>query len=148
MKHLFKSLTLVALVLTFATSTTAQKDVKDEIMKANDRFMSLFAAGDATAFVKGMYTEDAQLMPPNAPMVTGHDNMIEMWGGMMEAGISPKVITASAEAYGKTAIETGTVEIYAGTDKVDEVKYMVIWKKEKSGWMMHKDIWNSSMPAH
>ncbi len=148
MKHLFKSLTLLAFVFALSTSLSAQKDVKDEIMQANERFMSLFAAGDASAFVSGMYTKDAQLMPPNGPLVTGYDNMVEMWGGMMQAGITPKVMTASAEAYGKTAIETGTVEIYAGDEKVDDVKYMVIWKKEKGEWMMHKDIWNSSTPAN
>ena len=148
MKHLFKSLALILFAVTLTTSVSAQKDVKSEIMEANERFMNLFAAGDAAAFVKGMYTKDAILMPPNAPQVTGMDNMIEMWGGMMQAGITPKVMTATAEAYGKTAIETGVVEIYAGDDKVDAVKYMVVWKKEKGEWMMHKDIWNSSMPAN
>lgn len=144
--HTLSMLTLVCLMFTCA-SAYAQKDVKEEIMQANERFMSLFAAGDAAAFVEGMYTEDAILYPPNSPAVFGKDAMEALWGGMMEAGVEPKVKTKSALAHGKTAIEEGTVDIFAGGQKVDEVKYMVIWKKVKGEWMMHRDMWNGIKPA-
>ena len=146
MKHPILALTITLIALMSSTTMEAQKDVKADIIEANARFVALFAAGDATAFVEGMYTEDAVVMPPNSPAVTGKDNLIGMWGSMMEAGIMPKVMTNTALAHGKTAIEDGTVEIYSGDTKVDEAKYIVIWKKEGKTWKMHKDIWNSSMP--
>ena len=64
----------------------------------------------------------------------------------MEAGLSVKITTVSAEGYGKTAIEEGVVKIYAGDDMVDEVKFIVIWKKIKGEWKMYQDIWNSNNP--
>ena len=147
MRHPILALVLLIAALLSASTTEAQKDVKDDIMEANERFMSLFAAGDAPAFVEGMYTDDAVVMPPNSPVVTGKENLVAMWGGMMEADITPKVMTGSAMAYGKTAIEEGTVEIYSGDDKVDVMKYIVIWKKDGKTWKMHRDIWSSNMPV-
>lgn len=28
----------------------------------------------------------------------------------------------------------------------DQGKYVVLWKKEKDGWKLHRDIWNTSTP--
>lgn len=123
----------------------AQKDASVEIMKANDNFMNLFNAGDADKFVT-VYTEDARLLPPNGEVVTGRNNIKTFWEGMMKAGIKPVLKTVSAQRYGKTVIEEGTVAIHAGDKVVDNVKYMVIWKKVKGVWKMHQDIWNSNNP--
>lgn len=124
----------------------AQKDVSKEIQAANDNFMMLFKAGDVDQFLS-VYTDDARLLPPNSPVVVGKENFRPIWQGMMDAGITPKLTTASALAHGKTAIEEGTVEIYAGDQLVDNVKYIVIWKKVKGEWKMYQDIWNSSNPV-
>jgi hypothetical protein len=35
-----------------------------------------------------------------------------------------------------------------GSGKVlDRGKYVVIWKRDGAAWRIHRDIWNSSMPA-
>jgi hypothetical protein len=30
---------------------------------------------------------------------------------------------------------------------LDQGKYIVIWKREKGQWKLHRDIFNSSVPA-
>ena len=146
----YQILTFVAmLTVAFAmptSSLSAQKDVSADIRKANENFMKLFHAGDVDKFVT-VYTEDARLLPPNGPMVTGIDNVKTLWGGMMAAGITLKLKTVSADGYGKTAVEEGTAEIFAGDEVVDNLKYMIIWKKVKGVWKLHKDIWNSDNPV-
>ena len=144
MKHP-KFLLLLLCLSMCSTALFSQKDVSVEIMKANENFMTLFNAGDAEAFIT-VYTDDARLLPPNMPVVTGKDALREFWGGMMSAGIKPVLKTTSADGYGKTAIEEGIVEIWAGDMKVDDVKYVVVWKKIKGEWKMHQDIWNSNNP--
>ncbi len=135
---------VLLLSMSFLT-VAAQKDVSADIQEANDNFMNLFNAGDVDQFVT-IYTDDARLLPPNSPVVTGKENLKAFWGGMMAAGITPKLTTVSATGHGKTAIEEGVVEILAGDQVVDNAKYLVIWKKVKGEWKMHQDIWNSSNP--
>ncbi|MDX1478981.1 MAG: DUF4440 domain-containing protein [Saprospiraceae bacterium] len=145
MKHL-QVLSTFFLILFTLNAVTAQKDVSDEIGEANARFMELFASGDVDAFMT-MYTDDARILPPNSPVIAGREAVKEFWAGMMAAGITPKLKTTTAHGFGKTAIEEGTVGIYAGDTMVDEVKYIVIWKKVDGQWKLHQDIWNSNMPV-
>ena len=124
---------------------SAQKDVSKEISEANKTFMVLFNAGDVDKFLT-VYTEDAVLLPPAAGSISGKEGMRTLWQGMMDAGVIPKLKTVSAEAYGKTAIEVGTAEIFVGDELVGNLKYIVIWKKVKGEWKMYQDMWNSSTP--
>ena len=124
----------------------AQKDVSSEIMEANENFMKLFEAGDVDAFIT-VYTDDARLLPPGSPVLTGSKNIKALWQGMMDSGVIPKLKTISAVRYGKIAVEEGEVEILVGDEVVDRLKYMVVWKKVKGDWKLYQDIWNSSTPA-
>jgi ketosteroid isomerase-like protein len=148
MKHQFLAVISV-LALTFTLCTTsgfAQKDISEEIQKeCSDEFLRLFNAGDIDAFI-ALYTDDARLLPPNSPVITGKDNLKKFWGGMMSSGIKPVLKTVSAFKYGKTAIEEGIATIYAGDQVVDTMKYIVIWKKINGTWKMYQDIFNSDNP--
>jgi len=134
------------LILTSAGVALSQKDVSAAIQAANDRWGAFFTSGDA-AGLASLYTDDGRLLPPNHPVVTGHKNIQAFWGALMQAGIRAEVKTITALASGSTAVEEGMVKIYAGDMMVDELKYVVIWKKIKGNWMIHQDIWNSSNPA-
>lgn len=44
--------------------------------------------------------------------------------------------------------ETGIYEVFADKGQaIDKGKYIVIWKEENGKWKMHRDIWNTDMPA-
>ena len=144
MKHL-KGLFTLFLVLTVTCAALSQKDVSDEIRVAEANFVKLFNAGDIDAFIS-VYAEDARLLPPNGPVISEREAIKEFWGGMLSAGLTVKITTVSAQGFGKTAIEEGVVEIYSGDSMVDEVKFIVVWKKIKGEWKMYQDIWNSNNP--
>ncbi len=124
----------------------AQKDVSKEIMKANENFMKLFAAGDVDKFIT-VYTDDARLLPPGSPVVTGKENLKVLWQGMMDSDITVKLRTTSAIGYGKMAVEEGVVDILEDDEVVDQLKYIIIWKKVKGDWKMYQDMWNSATPG-
>jgi hypothetical protein len=75
--------------------------------------------------------------------------MMAVWKGMMDSGAkSGKLNTLEVSGSGNSALEVGTYEIMDKDGKVlDKGKYMVHWKKIGSTWKLHRDIWNSSMPA-
>jgi hypothetical protein len=56
--------------------------------------------------------------------------------------------TMEVEALGNTAIEVGTYTAAGADGKMaDKGKYIVIWKRVGNDWKIHRDIFNTSMPA-
>jgi ketosteroid isomerase-like protein len=52
------------------------------------------------------------------------------------------------EGEGHTDYDVGKVTLLgAGGQMIDTGKYVVVWKQEDSEWKVHRDIWNSNMPA-
>jgi len=133
-------------VLAFATMASAQ-DVKSAIQKQADKFTAELKAGNAAA-IAAMYTEDAMAFPPNGEILKGRADIQKFWQSMVDAKIQAELQILDVETHGNTATEVGTLVIKDASGKViDRGKYVVTWKRTKSGWQLHRDIWNSSMPA-
>jgi ketosteroid isomerase-like protein len=59
-----------------------------------------------------------------------------------------KLETLELEVHGEAAVEVGTYTLGAeGGQTIDHGKYVVVWKNDAGSWRLHRDIWNSSMPA-
>lgn len=123
-------------------------DVTAEIQTADDEFGAAFAAQDAAA-IASLYTADAQLLPPNSDFINGREAIQTFWQGAMDAGVAGATLTAE-EAMGTDglAVEVGRYEMLAADGStIDEGKYIVWWQRTPAGWRLHRDIWNSSLPA-
>lgn len=123
-------------------------DVRAQIEAANDVFEAIFAKADA-AGIAALYTDDGQILPPNAKATTGHKNIAAYWGGAMAGGAAGITLTTTeVEQHGDTVIEVGTGDILDSKKKVlDSAKYIVIWKRVGGKWKLHRDIWNSNLAA-
>jgi ketosteroid isomerase-like protein len=110
--------------------------------------MNTFNRGDG-AGMGGLYTENGQLLPPNSDIVSGHAAISAFWQGAMDMGIkTAKLETIELEGQGDEAIEIGKYILSGeGGASIDSGKFLVIWRKEGERWKLHRDIWNSSMPA-
>ena len=130
--------------MTQSTST----EVRDAIAAADENFMATFSQGDA-AGLAAFYTEKGQLLPPNSDFVTGRQAIQAFWQGAMDMGIkSVKLEIVEVEGHGDTAIEVGKYTLQGlGRKPLDTGKYIVIWKQVDRRWKLHRDIFNSSMPA-
>jgi uncharacterized protein (TIGR02246 family) len=123
-------------------------DVSAEIRAVGATFGAAMNAGDA-AGIANLYTADAQLLPPNAPTVTGRTDIEAVWRGLIDA-THPRVTLTTVEAVGgdSLAVEIGHYVLADSTGAAfDEGKYIVWWKRTADGWRMHRDIWNSDRPA-
>lgn len=118
------------------------------IEAANARFSADFAKGDATA-VASHYTAAAWAFPPNGDIVRGQEAIGKLWKSVMDAGIKEvKLTTVDVEAYGPAVHEVGTYVLTGeGGKTLDAGKYVVVWKRKGKQWKIHRDIWNTSMPA-
>ena len=123
-------------------------NVREAIAAADEQFMAVFNSGDA-AGVAALYTEQGQLLPPNADIMVGREAIQSFWQGAMDMGIaSARIEILEVEGHGDTAIEVSKYTLHAqGGEELDAGKFIVIWKREGGAWKLHRDIFNSSKPV-
>jgi uncharacterized protein (TIGR02246 family) len=133
---------LVLMLLSFATPAPAD-DVRAAVDGGNRAFTAAFVRGDAKA-VSELYTEDAQVIAPGAPVAKGRAAIAAAWQKAMESVKDVRLETADVESAGDLAVETGTVHLTAKGGALTKERYLVVWKRAKDGaWKLHRDIWNS-----
>lgn len=137
-RTLFPVLGLVLL----ASPVLAQS--KATMQKLNDQWAAAFNKGDAAALA-AMYTEDAYVLPPGAPMVKGRAEITKFFGGATQQLGEFKLTTLEVKPLGANAareIGTATFKTKAQPPQDGAVKYAVVWQKEGGQWKLLQDIWN------
>jgi ketosteroid isomerase-like protein len=149
MKMNFRSGAICGIVLAASVAAaSAQSNVRATIEATNTKFGAALAAGKP-ADLAALYTTDAMAFPPGSDIVRGRDAIQKMWQGVIDSGVkSAELTTTEVDSQGTVAHEVGNYAMKDGAGKVlDRGKYVVIWKRDGAAWRIHRDIWNSSMPA-
>ncbi|MDQ6651516.1 MAG: nuclear transport factor 2 family protein [Acidobacteriota bacterium] len=143
---LVAALTLL-IVASNASAQQSQARLRDAIVQANQKFMAAFARGDGVALAS-LYSQSAQVLQPNGNIVSGTHGIQAFWQGAIDSGLKQvKLETVEVEGMGSMAAEVGTYTMRRGSGEVvDSGKYIVLWKREKGKWRLHRDIWNSNTP--
>ena len=133
-------------ILTLALSLSAAADPK----KDAEMLSSWFEAGSKAASAEQMskvYADNAVLLPPNMAAVTGRENIVKYWSGMVQGGpVDLDLIMEDFMVDGDLAVDRGRYEITAPFK--DSGKYVVVLRKQASGdWRIVTDIFNPSTPA-
>jgi uncharacterized protein (TIGR02246 family) len=101
------------------------------------------------ADMAALYTDNAKLLPPDAPIVTGRKAIESFWKEAVPALglVSATLKTLDLEVAGDdTAYEVGEAHLKTAKGQAT-AKYVVVWRRGEDGtWRLHRDIWNS-MPA-
>ena len=119
----------------------------DAVKAVNGAWAEHYNAGDAAA-VAGLYWDDASLMAPGAPAVTGGDAIRDYFvadvEGAKAAGLSMSMEHGPVSAAGATAWQEGRFKaIDASGATVDAGKYLSVLEKHDGQWKLSRDIWNS-----
>lgn len=111
-------------------------------------FVEAFNSGDGNRLA-ALYTQDAVLLPPAAPRITGREDIVNFWQGAMDSGLSlARIEPLEVIESGDLAVDTGVIYLNApdGSGGMVEVamKYVVAWQKGADGvWRLHRDTWNA-----
>ena len=86
------------------------------------------------------YSDDAIVMPPNAPSATTKEAIRKIWKDLLtDANISWKTKNVEVTQSGDLAFSSGTYEVTlndpTGTPVNDRGKYLEVWKKQADGKM-------------
>jgi uncharacterized protein (TIGR02246 family) len=97
------------------------------------------------------YTDDASVLPFNAPIATGKDEIRKVWSQLMSnPGYSLRFRPTKIEVArsGDLAYEIGTFDLtladQTGKSAAHRGKYVVAWQKQANGeWKAAADIFNT-----
>jgi len=158
MIHNHPFLSLLALMLAIpilvSCTTAPPPDTTAEDIQAinavNDQWVDAFNQGD-TAAIAAIFTEEANLLPPNSPIIVGRKSIQAFYQGAFNAGVSDLQATnLEISVNGDMASVVGkytlTIQPEEGEAISDNGKFVAIWKRENGTWKADVDIWNSSVP--
>ena len=117
------------------------------IAAGNKKFSDGAAKHDASLMASA-YTEDGEAFPPNSDAVKGRPAIQKMWQAVLDSGITAvELNTTEVEADGNLAYEVGTYAMKTKDGNLaDRGKYCVVWKRVGGQWLLHRDIWTTSLP--
>lgn len=122
---------------------------REAIAEEYKAFEAAFYRGEADT-ISRMYTEDAELLFPEAPIVSGREAIAQVWKSIVGPGGNTVLVNTGEVQEGGDdwAYEVGTFSANAPDGKVlNAGKYIVIWKRQPTGgWKIHRDIFNWDIP--
>lgn len=109
-----------------------------------------YNAGDAKA-VAAQYAEDALLLPPGKPRVSGRAAILEFFtkdvAGSQAAGVvfglNPQTDIGIS---GDLGWESGTYQVTVKGAVVETGKFLSVSRKQDGQWLYVRDIWNADAP--
>lgn len=127
------------------TENAKLKSVRQTIEASNAIYADLANKNDGSILTR--YSTDACLYPPNAAPLCGGKEIASFFAG----GPKVHVKFSIQHLYGDPETSVTEESYYEMTDmngkKLDDGKVIVIWKKTKDGWKMHRDMFSSNHPA-
>jgi ketosteroid isomerase-like protein len=129
---------------------SALASIKVGMAKTNDLFnIEIFGKRNFDALDQ-IYTSDARILPPGAPMISGRQGIKRFWSDLVQSANAKSAVLASLDVM---PAGEGVVEIGHATLRVEppgqsaaqmELKYVVFWRQEDGRWKWHVDIWNTN----
>lgn len=122
----------------------AAPSLKSTIAQLNETFDAAFNRGDSETLAS-LYTTNAVLLPPGAPLQKGKPAIKTFWEGMMREYGDLHLMTVDLKRYGEDTVrEVGKLTVKTKAAPQNELagKYVVVWEKVRGRWKLATDIAN------
>jgi ketosteroid isomerase-like protein len=127
-----------------ASAQPALSEIRLAMAATNEIFnVEIFGKRNFAA-LDNVYTSDARILPPGAPMVSGREAIKKFWSDLVTGADAKSAVLSSIDVMlaGDGVVEIGSAALTLGGGGQLEVKYVVYWRQEDSLWKWHVDIWN------
>jgi|SRR5450432_2143094 len=143
-------ITMMALMAGFAQTASAAIADESAIRAQTASWEKAYNGGDAKA-VAAQYAEDALLLPPGAPGVSGRAAILDYFSkdiaGSKAAGVvfvlNPKTDVGVS---GNMGWESGTYKVTVKGAVVETGKFLSVSRKKDGKWHYIRDTWNADAP--
>jgi ketosteroid isomerase-like protein len=145
---------VLSLAVVVGVSAADTKGIEQNLRDLDDQWSTAAGMKDLEKTVS-FYSEDAIVMPPNAPAATTKEAIRKVWQDLLASpGLVMRWKTTKVEAAnsGDLACISGTYDMTmndpSGKPVNDHGKYVEVWEKQADGkWKCGTDIWNSDLPV-
>ena len=156
---MFRTLIFCLLLLSLATACQTQATSNTQadeaaLRKLDDEWSRAAGARDVEKTIS-YYSDDAVVMPPNIPTLTGKEAIRTLWKSMLDSPAFTggwKASKVEVARSGDLAYVSGTYEFNEKDDNgkpmTDKGKFLEVWKKQPDGnWKCVADMFSSDLPA-
>jgi uncharacterized protein (TIGR02246 family) len=117
--------------------STAVTDYRAEVLAIAQAWEKCANAKDAPG-IASLYTENATLLPPGQPAISGRQNIQGFWQGFFDAGASDaKLKSTRISSSGELAYEIGEYSAMmpqpSGGTAPGSGKYLVVFERQQDG---------------
>ena len=137
-----------AWVLVLLAAGCAQSPVPDPFpQEVADSWVERYTAHDA-AGIAALYTEDAQLLPPDQEIIDGRAAIQEFFARTNPPGSAAiEIATVETLVLGGYAHRQGSFRFMgSGNGSVAAGKFLELWKKVDGKWLIHREMWSANAP--
>jgi ketosteroid isomerase-like protein len=101
---------------------------------------------DADAMA-AVYSEDAKVLPPDAPVVEGRAAIRTFFRNLFEARPEPADFDErELEVLGKYTWRQGIYSVSLADGTVEYGKFVQLWKLEQGDWKLYRSMWSPNGP--
>lgn len=148
MTHRFSAAVLAIALVAATAPALAQK--AGDFHPTGAEFARAYNAGDADALA-AMYADDAVLLPPDKPAISGHDAILAFAKSdtteAKQAGMSLEIDPGMSGSSGNLGWHSGAFRMKAADgSNAGTGKYVEVWERRNGKWLMIRDAWNMDAP--
>lgn len=150
MKRVLVFLSLVVLAGGCATAVRDDGSAEVQIRSIAPQFEAAVSAGDVDRLV-GFYADDAVVLPPNEPMVSGSAAIRAFFERLVPMNPTINLTSERIVQSGDLAYDVGHYTFAftpPGAERMtDRGKYLVVWRRMPNGeWKTVADAFNTDLP--
>ena len=139
----------LSLFICIACAAADTKALEQTLRDLNAQWSATAATKDLEKTVS-FYSDDAIVMPPNAPAETSKEAIRKGWKDFLDTANNINWNTTRVEIAksGDLAVLTGTYDVTMKDGTKDHGKYCEVWEKKADGnWKCGTDMFSSDLPA-
>jgi ketosteroid isomerase-like protein len=114
---------------------------------AADGWVAAFNSGDAAGLAL-MYCPDGKILPPDQPIISGPAAIAEFWKSFNPGNVRIEISEVETMRLGEYWFREGTYTgLYPSEGEPRVGKFIELWKKVDSAWLIHRHMWSSNAPS-
>jgi ketosteroid isomerase-like protein len=125
-----------------ANQHSAIEEARKAIKASNAIYSDLANKNDGSILTR--YTDDACLLPPNSAPLCGSDAILNFFKDGPKVHSKFTIVNVFGDGDGYVTEQSNYELFDMDWNKMDDGKILVIWKKTKDGWKMHRDMFSSN----
>lgn len=113
---------------------------------AADGWLGSFNGGDVDGLVL-MYAADAEILPPDEPVIAGAEAVTEFWQAYRPGQVRIEVGEVDSRKIGEYWLREGAYKAQFPDEGEPRVgKFIELWKNENGNWLLYRQMWNRNAP--